>query len=222
MAKPLTVPISTPPTKAQICRWSQSLRRAENINAGLFRAGLLLDNITIAYRFASGAGVALAQFPAALEARYLDAVSEFARVRGLMRRVEDRELGLRPTADDFDIVESGGPSLGAAFIPVLVGVTAVLLAGLVGRLVYLEQESTELNNKYNSILKASDAALCADPGSDLCRSWEAEKTASNYTKNETMAEALKGAVRTVGGGLGKGLLIALPLAVLAFGWSKRK
>lgn len=215
---------SAPLTSVLARRWADLEARDRRVDALDFRAGLLLENAIILYQFAEGVGLAVPPEDPALERRYLESHSRFIQAHTAIRKIQDRQWGARWNGKDFDAIDptGGGPELGAVFIPIMIGVGVVALAGLVARFVWLEKETTEIGDKYNKLLKTTNDRFCADPTSDTCQSWEEEKLESNYAKNETMSDRIKGAVGAVGSGLGKGLMIALPLIAAAFIWRSRR
>lgn len=206
-------------TSGELRRWADVEARARRVDAIAFRAGLLLENMTIAYRFGAARGVPLAPVPADLESRFLFAWEENMRVQDAVRKIGARQWGARWNGKDFDAIDpSGGAGLEGIFIPIAIG--AVALAGLVSRLIWVEKENTDLGGKYNAILEKTDRVLCSDPKSTTCQDWQREKTVSNYQRNVTMADSIKGAVGSIGAGLGKGLLIALPVLAALLFWRR--
>lgn len=211
---------SGPPSDMALRRWGDVITRMHRTDDKVFRNSLLLQNIIITYQFAKSRGIMLPPFNPELETRFLDAQTEFFRLKDAVRRVIDREWGARWTGNDFDIVDPAG-QLGAVFIPVLIGIGVVALVGVISRLIYLESENDDLSEKYNSVLEATDNVLCSDPHSEDCKLWEQEKLESGYRQNKTFADTIKGAAKSVGAGLGKGLMFAIPLVALAFFWGKK-
>ena len=215
-----TIPFKRPPSSRELARWKEAQQRMRDLDALVYRAGLLLTNVVNTYHFADTKDLRLPDFPPSLERRFLKVRDESRDVKELVRKVQDREYGLRWTGSDFDVIEPPS-ALQGIFIPIAIGTGIVALGGLIARLVYLEGESTELGDKYNTILEKTDRQLCADPFSSTCRDWERTKADKDYTKNETMADTIRGSVKTVSKGLGTGLLIAVPLLAYAIFMRKK-
>lgn len=214
------IAIGPPITSSTRRRWEDVERRIRDLDAALLRTTLLSDCYAIASRFGARSGIPLAESPADLESRYVATVQGFAELRSLVRRVEDRELGARWTGSDFDLIEHPTGFLGV-FIPVAIGVGVVAFSGLIARLFYLEQETIDISDRYNSLVEHTDAAFCADPNSQTCGEWQIEKQVSGFEKNKTFADSLKSSIGKIGGGIGKGIALALPVIALAIFWGKR-
>ena len=213
-----SIPLQETPNGALIRKWSEVQRHADRAGSLVYRAELLFQNVITTYRFANTRGIPLEPIDPELERRFLGVQAEFMRIRDIVRQIEDREMGARWTGSDFDAVSV--PALSGVFIPIAVGIGVVALAGLIARLVYVEKEATDLGAKFNAILKKTDAKFCADPLSPNCIAWKEEKKNSGYVKAKTMAETIQGAVSSIGGGLGTGLMIAVPLALFAI-WRRK-
>lgn len=213
-------PIEAPPSSAARATWDKTVNRARDLDASIFAAGLRLAALGFTYSFAARAGVALADIPVDLEQRFAKLQADNEAVKTAVRNVDDRVWGARWTGHDFDIVAPYPEQLSGVFIPIMIGVGIVALSGLITRLAYLEAETTDLSDKYNSLLDSTDKTLCADPMSETCQSWQVEKETSGYNKNRTFADSIKSAASSVGAGLGKGIMIAVPLLVLALFWKR--
>lgn len=217
---PRRIPIGEPPSSTAQKKWSDVERRTRSLDAQLLKSSLLYDCLGMMQHFALKHGVQIEPMPPELETRFVNAVDEFAALRRAVRNVEDRLWGARWTGKDFDVIEPG-QSLEGLFIPVAIGAGVLAFGGLMARLFYLENETDEINAKYNALIETTDRQFCADPSSPLCSEWQIEKEVSGYQKNKTFADSIKSAAVTVGSGLGKGLMIALPVLALAFVWGRR-
>lgn len=212
--------LDRPPTSAELAKWRTVEARTRDLDGRIFCASLLFQNLVIMSRFATAHGITP---PTPDAARLYALIEGFEKVKEAVRRIEDREWGARWNGEDFDAVDPAGSStLGGLFIPVLIGVGVVALGGIIARLAYLEKETADLVPKYNAIIDRTDKAFCADPTSQTCQDWQQEKIDSGYEKNKSFADSVKGAISTVGSGLGKGLLIALPLVAFAIFWRGRR
>lgn len=163
--------------------------------------------------------------------RMFAALKEIEILKDAMCGVNQYELGIRMSADgdDLDIVrpKEGEPVLQGELgwvIPLII--LAVVVIGIVARWIYLENEVSELNDKFDGVIARSDKALCKDPDSQTCKDWQASKAAGDYYKRETIIDSLKNAVSSVGGiakkGLGMGLALAIPVLLFLYAPRKRK
>lgn len=204
-----------PPTLQELRKWEEAQRRLSRSFTLAKSSILLWQNLKMMSEFLTAHNFQLATFPTEelgeLEALYLRTWNELQTIKKLVRAVEDQEYGLRYRNGDFDIIDPSQSSVdgfGFPFIPVVVGVVA--LAGLITRLVYCERTLTEIRSDYNDILEHSDAALCADPSSQICADWEAEKQTKKYEVQKSFSDHLKESLGSVAGkGAGYGILILI-------------
>jgi hypothetical protein len=178
---------------------------------------LQLSNIVQAHMFAKERGVKLkhADLPT-LEARMNTAFGQIETLRRNHCEVNGLRLAVSPSAtgDDLDIVRPPEQTMGAIWIPIAIG--AVVVAGIIARWAYLEKEVQDISDQYNGVLRRADMNLCADPNSQMCKDWESQKEAGGYHKNETLMDSVKTAVRRVGGGIGVGLSLLIPILALIY------
>lgn len=177
--------------------------------------------------FATKAGIPLDEPQiASLADRMFSSLKEVETLKDLMCQVNQNKLGIRMNANgqDLDIVQpkEGEPVLEGAqlgwVIPVIV--IAVIVAAIIARWLYLEDEVGELNDQFDGVIERSDEALCKDPKSQQCKNWIAAKKSGSYYRRQTMIDDLKNAAGAVGtwtkNKLGWGLIIAVPLLLWSF------
>jgi hypothetical protein len=203
-------------TSSEVARWKRLLLEHDRATSAVDRAGLLLHNIYTTWTFARDTGVSLPDFNPDLEAKYFDARAAIHDITKAIRLVQDKQAGIRPAgSSDLDIVEPQ-QSLSGLIIPVIVGI--VILAGAIGTAIYQSSVATKLGNEYRRILFDTNKIFCSDPGSDLCKKWNAYKGQRKYDQNlkvaDTLGETLKKGVKAVASGLATGLLVAV--AAIAF------
>ncbi|MDD5347802.1 MAG: hypothetical protein PHT59_04225 [Candidatus Omnitrophica bacterium] len=212
-------PIDAPPSSAARMAWDRAVNRARDLDSQVFGNGLRLAALGFTFAFAARSGVALPSLSPDLEVRFAKLQADNEELKNAVRKVEDREWGARWNGRDFDIVipQAG---LSGIFIPIAIGVGIVALAGLITRLAYLEDQNKEISRQFNALLDSTDETLCSDPSSPACVNWQIERKASGYEKQRSFADSISSAASTVGAGLGKGLMIALPLVALAIFWKR--
>lgn len=138
--------------------------------------------------------------------------------------VERQDLGVRfePNGDitimapswyTQEQIQSYG--LGGFFIPIAIGI--VVLAGIIGTLRYVNKTNEALQKKYDLAIDRADAGMCADPDSELCQKWEADKKTFNFNRTKTVIEEITEGAKEIGktakAGIGAGLAIGIALAL---------
>lgn len=147
------------------------------------------------------------------EQRMLAALQNIEQIRPLMDAVRNMEYGIRvsSTGNDLDIIQPEKTGFSGFIIPIALGVVA--LVGLIARWIYLEKEIKYVHEEYAGILNRSNAVLCKDPASKICKDWTDIKKTSGYEKREGIIDSaistLKGAATK---GVSWGLAIVIPLA----------
>jgi len=202
----------------EISKWAEVRKRFQRTSDKTLSNSLYHQNLVTAARFAQDhelpfddAGLDV------LERRMIAAGQALLNIKTLCRMVEDNAAGIQIRNGDIDImVPSKKPAFqGAGFegfmIPLIVA-GVVALAGVIGRLIYLEKETDEIGGKYNQLLERTDSEFCKNPESQTCVDWQAEKVDTGFEKNKTIGDTLREGFQKVSGGLGAGLLLAIPVA----------
>jgi hypothetical protein len=203
--------VERPPTAAEVRLFARFCNELERLDRVVSSAGLRMQNIYTAARFAAAAGAPVISVSETEEELYYALRDRVRQLRAAERGVIDWRAGIRQTFDgrDIDIVLFPGQQLGAIplVIPALIGV--VIAAAAVAAAVSAIMEAQELQRKFNAIMETADRELCKDPTSELCQNWQVEKASKNWQKNKSIAESIGSAVEKIGGGLGLGLIVAL-------------
>lgn len=209
-----------PPTAKETALWDKAQAVAKRVNLLSYIAKAQYRNIIFTHQFAQQYKVTFnePELPD-LEQRMLEALTEIENLKDVMCEVNQLELGIRMNAEgtDLDIVEPTEKTLGW-ILPAVIG--AVIVVGIIARWAFLEKEVSEVTAQYNGILKRSDMALCENPDSEQCKSWQNAKKTGGYYKRETIIESVKSAVATAGKvakkGLGVGVALAIPLLLFMY------
>jgi hypothetical protein len=223
--------VSLVPTYAKIERapttHEQELwERAETLKKRCIMAATIMrlqhTNLTIAAQFAASRGI---PFPseglADLEVKMLNALTTVDTLRRYHCDVNALKLGVRPSVngDDLDIISPEQTGLGLPWVPIIYGI--ILVTGIVGTWIYKDKEIAEIIAKYGGVEDKADKAFCADPNSANCKDWTKIKNSGDFRKNTTLMESIKGAIGKIGGGIGSGIALLIPL-VVAFLYLRRK
>lgn len=204
-----------PPTAQELALWSKAEKIAKRVNLRVYMMKLQYHSILQTHKFAIAHQTTINE-PALpdLEQRMLAALAESEKLKDAMQGVNRLDLGVRLSdgGNDLDIIEPEQATLGW-ILPAVLG--AVVVVGIIYRWATLETEVSEVTAQYNGIMKRSDMALCADPNSQMCADWQADKQAGGYFKRETLIDSVKNAISSVGSGaktgLGWGLALAIPV-----------
>ena len=216
-AKPIpTIPASErAPNSLELRLWARAEKACEKTAPLAYALELQYFNILITAKFAASGGVPLAlDEMKTLEPQMQTALIENERLKQAMADVRNLKLGIRVTPDRTDLEILQPPSLAFSgwVIPVTIG--ALVVAAIISRWIWVENEFKRISDRYNHILTTSDEKLCADPNSKLCADWNTTKAQSGYQKNETVIDSIKGAVKGIGGALGRGLGSGIMLAIV--------
>lgn len=182
-------------------------------------------NITVKYAASKGLDLADNEIPE-LESKLFQTVKTIEVLRKDHDLVNGMQLGVQVSqgGGDLDIVQPPETELGAIWIPIAIG--AVVIAGIIARWAFLEKEVQTISDRYNGILHHANQALCSNPDSQMCKDWTKRKQSGDYVQNETLIDSVKNAVSKVGGyaagGLGAGIMVAIPLLMLMYLPKKRK
>lgn len=210
------------PTKSERLRWAkftdQMDRCGRLIWANSARSMQLAQLLAAGSRF----GISLLSMRKADEKKLLDSATEWKRIKKASGLVESYELGLQFFADgEISIVAPSNYTkeqiqalnLSGWFIPIAIGI--VVIGGVVGRMLLVESENKRLADAYDTMIKASEARICADPSSSACKSWQVEKDSTDYASRKSLIEEITDGLSEVGatikGGMGIGLALAVPL-----------
>lgn len=197
--------------------WDSSLALLDDLSDYVVLLKLLGINTAYTFWFAQQHGLQMAS-PAALESRVIDLEQKIDRVKELVRQVEDHNLSVQFVNGDINIVDPK-PEFGALLL-ILGG--ALILAGLVGMLVYYKEEADDIRPKYNRILKATDKVFCTKGSPKTCAEWKQYKKEKGYVERKSLAQKIgDGIGKTAGTGAKWGLMIGIPLLALAFMWKNR-
>lgn len=155
------------------------------------------------------------------EQKLIETANEWKRLKRAVNLVETYELGLRFRNGDIDIMapahytqeQIADLNLSGWFVPIAIGI--IVIGTVLARMLYLDQESDRLAQKYDTMIKASEKIICADPNSSDCIAWEEEKETSDYNNNKTLIDEITESLGAVGGtikkGLGWGAVLAIPI-----------
>ncbi len=207
-------PISTRPDPYQVKKWGECLDLYQQIQDKVFALQLQHEALTAKFLYGQSNQFTL-NLPGAQETsnRFMLLKENMIGVQAAFEKVRSHEYGLKWRDGDFDIL-SPSPSMGALFIPLVVG--GLILAGCFASLYHMGKNSDELLVDYQKLNKAADTALCNDPTSDLCKGWQVVKANQKIEEKESFADTLKG-------GLSKGITAALALVgvSLALSWMRK-
>jgi len=207
-----------PPTDREIRLWNRAQEAARRTNLKAFAVRLQYSNILLTYSFAQSRKIYLSsENMPEMENRMYGVLSDIERIKDDMCDVNQLSLGIRISSggNDLDIISPESQTMGWV-IPAIVG--AVIVAGIIARWAYLESEVDEISAHYNGILRRTDLALCSDPKSQQCQDWKKVKREGGYIKRVGIIDSVKSAVKRVGTiagkGLGTGIALAVPLAIM--------
>lgn len=203
--------VERPPTWAELrlfARFQYDLERLERL---VQSAGLRLQNIYTAARFAVTEGLPVISVSAAEEEQYFALSDTARRLRVAERAVIDWRAGVRLTSDgrDIDIALFPGHELGGIplIIPALIGV--VIAAAAIAACVHAIGEAQDIQRKFNLVMETADREFCKDPNSISCQKWQLEKQTKNWNQHKSIADSIGSGIEKIAGSLGIGLLIAL-------------
>lgn len=213
------------PTQQESSLWDRAQSHAKRVIALSYALKLQYKNLLLEHQFAKENGITLSEKEdlASMETRLLTAISQISTLKDVMCDVNQLELGVRlsSTGTDLDVIDPPTQTLGW-IIPAVAG--AVIVAGIIARWAYLENEVGDLSDKYNGVIRRADQALCADPTSQTCADWKATKQNGAYYQRETVIDKIKSAASYAGQkittGIGAGIALLIPL--LAFLYLPRK
>jgi hypothetical protein len=227
---PVSTPIKyidaeRPPTPKELELWKKAQAVAKRVNLLSYMMKAQFKNILQIHNFAKNNKITLNEpgLPD-LEKRMLTALAEIEFLKDKMCEVNQLELGVRVSSsgNDLDIVEPKETGQMGWILPAIIG--AVIVIGIIARWIQLETEVSAVTRDYNGIMQRADMALCSDPKSSICQSWETDKQTGGYYKRESIIDSVKNAVSAVGGvakkGIGAGIAIAIPLLIWL--WAPRR
>ncbi|MFA5435818.1 MAG: hypothetical protein WC372_07270 [Candidatus Neomarinimicrobiota bacterium] len=204
-------PIERPATSSELRLFSRFQAELDRLERLVQSAGLRLENIYLAARYASAAGLPVISVSAAEEESYFSISDSARKLRAAERAVMDWSAGIRLTSSgrDIDIALFPGQQLSGLplVIPVLIGV--VIAAAVIAVCVEKIREARELNAKFNAVMKTADRELCKDPNSETCQAWKIEKQTNNWKQNKSISDSIGSGIEKIAGGLGLGLIVAL-------------
>lgn len=204
-------------TNHEQAKWDQALDLLDDLSDYVVLLKLLGTNAGASWWFAQKHGFMMAK-PAELERRVIELEHKISNVRDLVRRVEDHELSVQFVGGDINIVDPSG-DLGALLL--IIG-GALILAGLVGTLIYYKKEADDIRPKYNRLLAATDKVFCKEGSPETCAEWERYKQEKGYNKRKSLAQKIgEGIGRSAAFGAKWGLMIGIPILVLTFMWKNR-
>ncbi len=166
--------------------WDRALVKLDELEDTIALLQLLSFNAALTWAFAQKHGLPMTK-PDQLESQLIELEAKVNRTKELMRKAEDRELGVQFRNGDIDIVDPSGQHFGAVLL--IVG-GVIVLAGLVAALYHYKTESDEIRPKYNNLLAATDAAFCKPGSPDTCAEWKAYRKSSGYTARKSLAEKI--------------------------------
>lgn len=207
------------PTKKEIALWDKAQEKAKNVNLLSYMAKQQYTNLKLTHEFAQLNKVDLnePELPDLIDRMFI-ALKEIEELKDLMCSVNQLDLGVRisATGNDLDIVRPQQSGTLGWVLPAVIG--AVVIVGIIARWAHLETEVSEITNRYNGILKRSNMALCEDPNSDLCKSWEKAKNSGGYYRRESLIDSVKNAMVSAGTAAKKGLGAGIALLIPFLAW----
>lgn len=210
-----------PPTAEELALWERAEQLMKRVVLLAYSVRLKHAQILAAAKHAAKYKMTLnISEMADLEQRMIAALKEVEQLRQYHADVNGLHLGVRMSADgkDLDIVSAQPMSMGAIWIPIVLG--AIVLIGIIARWIHLETEVQEISNQYNGVITQADNALCQDPSSEMCQSWNQQKAVGDYYKRQTLIDKVESAVKSVGSsvktGLSWGLALAVPLLIFLY------
>lgn len=210
------------PNKQESDLWFRAQKSADRIIPFSHLLKLQYRNIILTFQFSSANNILLTEPEMAdLEPRMQKILQNVESLKIAMGGVINLSMGIRVsnTGNDLDILApQTEQSLSGWIIPIVIG--SVIVAGIIARWAYLESEIKKISDKYNGILRKTDAQLCENPDSDVCKKWNLTKTQNGYQQNETVIDSIKSSIKTgvgvIGRGVSTGLLLAIPLLMLIY------
>lgn len=202
------------PNVSEQALWERAQRLSRRVMLLGQYMRLQFANILLTYKWASDNDITLdPKGLPELEPRMITALEQIDFLYRAQCDVDRWKLGVAPSAsgNDLDIVNPSETSLSGIWIPIAIG--AVVVAGIIARWAYLEKEVQTISDKYNGLLHWSDLYICSDPKSQKCIEWREHKIKGGYKKNETLLDSIKSSIKSVGGGLTKGLGVGLALLI---------
>jgi len=174
------------------------------------------------WQFAQRHGIPLSK-PVALESRLLETNKGFSQLRELIQRVQNHDLAIRFTGDDFDIVnpQAGDETLG--FWPLVAIAAVVIAAGALAGLAYYRREYKDIESKYNPVIRATKRQFCENSSPEVCNEWNRFLVEEGYGEREDLIDEIgRNVGKSASSGAKWGLTIGIPLLALYVIWSLQK
>jgi hypothetical protein len=220
-------------TFAELARWESIKKRAALLSLQSELVSVRLYLVSVAVDFAKKNGISLISSAEILKNAALVSVA-VKRVWRWISWVQSGDLGLMINGNDFDIAAPSGTNSdqilsykNAGFGWVWVFAAGALIASSIGGLIsYLWSSNDDLETKAKLIQADADSKFCKNPGSPQCVAWLERKRLPDWKGATGMIERLTDQIASgatvVSGGLGKGLMLALPVLAIYFLWGRKK
>jgi len=209
----------------ELAKWREFEKRFKTFSIIYYRTVARASNAIAAYDVAGRNQIAI-PWEKTAEQKLIDCKVFYLKTKDLMRQVEDRSLGIRLTpSKDIDIVqpqESG--ELHGWFIPVLIVVGIVALAGAIAATIKKTKDLEDCERAFKAVTDFSDKRFCTDPASALCLDWKTTKAREQYRSNETIIDRLSREITQTGSKISSGLAIGLAIAIplILYSWLGRR
>lgn len=214
------------PTSAERAQWQKASDLADRVGRKIYANSARALNAEIIRKYGVQYMIVdLPQLPSNLTQRLQATAIEWKKIRRAMSYVESYDLGVQFQAGDINILAPASYTkeqiqalnLSGWFIPIAVG--AVIFAGIIARLVYLEDENDELEAQLNTTIAASEKRICQNPNSAECKNWKVETEKTDYSKNVSLIDEIKNSLSAVGESAKSGIGWGAMIIVIAIGFS---
>jgi hypothetical protein len=214
-----------PGTPIENRTWDQWCDSVKKYDRAVLANELRAANLDLSYRFARENSIPLAWL-STVDVHNLETHRRNAdRFKDIVNHVHSRRFGLRfRGTGDFDVLALAGTkaeaiqqyrpeTLGAAFIPILIGVLVV--AAAVALIRYLQGENEVLGQKLDRAVRDADSKFCKDPNSPICKTWLERKKIEGYDKRQSAIDSLIETVKSGAAGLAKAVAIGIGIYAAA-------
>jgi hypothetical protein len=200
------------PNARQRQQWSKAVDLLDKTDDNVALLGLLGFNAGIMWQWCQQNNVRM-QKPDLLESKTLALKSKVDELKQLVRKVEDRQLGLQFRGGDIDIVE---PQSDFSGIVVLIVVGAIVYAALVAAVVKYHKESEKLRTDYNNLLNGTEQFIKTQAPEKL-HAWKTHKQQSGFSDRQSIIQQIGSSMKT---GAKWGIGLAVAIALMGLAWQK--
>lgn len=201
------------PNARQRQKWSKAVALLDRTDDNVALLGLLGFNAGIMWQWCQQNNLRMPK-PDMLEQKTLALKSGIDELKHLVRKVEDRQLGLQFRDGDIDIVE---PQSDFSGIVVLIVVGAIVYAGLVAAIVAYHEKSEKLRTDYNDLLHGTEQFIKTQAPEKL-DAWKTHKQQSGFSERESIISQIGSSMKS---GAKWGIGLAVAIAVVGLAWRKK-